>query len=111
MSVFMTTYQIKWLLHFIPILFLLPFIQYFFNIYSTFIYFVIPFTVGRHEEAAAQARQAGGSAACTPFQLFGRVATDRQQSGKNGGASSCQPMNVANDVAGRHTDATADGQK
>ena len=86
----MTTYQIKWLLHFIPILFLIPFILHLFNIYSSFIYFAIPVTVGMHAEAPAEARQAKGSAAYTPPQLSGWAAVvRRQQSGKNAGASFC----------------------
>ena len=60
----MTTYQIKWLLHFIPILFLIPFILHLFNIYSTLTYFSSPVTVGMHAEGPAQAHQADRKVAC-----------------------------------------------
>ena len=47
---------IKWLLHFIPILFLIPFIIHLFNIYSMFTYFAISVTVGMYTEAPAEAQ-------------------------------------------------------
>ena len=81
---------------FVPILFLLPFILSLFRVYSTFIYFTIPVTVGRHAESPGQARQVDGSAAYTFPQASSRAEADRrQQSCKNAGASSCRPMDVA----------------
>jgi len=81
---------------FIPILFLLPFILSLFYVYLTFIYFAIPITIGKHAESPGQARPVGRSAAYTSHQASGRAAADRQQqSGKNAGASSCRPTDVA----------------
>ena len=87
---------------FVPILFLLPFILSLFCVYSTFIYFTIPVTVGRHAQSPGHACQVGGSAAYTFPQASSRAEADRrQQSCKNAGASSCRPMetNVVCSVA------------